>query len=102
MNDILRQLDQWSTLWGPSLWRASLQGGIAIALAWGISHWCRFLSARVRCWIWRLACLKLLVAFVWSQPLDLAVLPARTAAIASRAGAPPPERALQTVPHTPA
>jgi len=80
MSDFLMRLDQWSNLWSESLWRASLQGGIAIAAAWAIVHGCRFLSARVRCWIWRLACLKLLVAFVWNQPLALAVLPVRAAA----------------------
>ncbi len=80
MSDFLMRLDQWSGFWSESLWRASLQGGIAIAAAWAIVHGCRFLSARVRCWIWRLACLKLLVAFVWNQPLALAVLPVRAAA----------------------
>jgi beta-lactamase regulating signal transducer with metallopeptidase domain len=87
MNDFLGQLDQWSAVWSQSLWRASLAGGVAIGLAWGISHGCRFLSARVRCWVWRLACVKLLVAFVWIQPLALAVLPAEPApahAVAAR------------------
>src|SRR5580704_4777433 len=71
MSDYLGQLDQWSACWSESLWRATLQGGIAIAAAWAITHYCRFLSARVRCWVWRVACVKLLVALVWSQPLDL-------------------------------
>src|ERR1700722_622809 len=55
MSDFLGQLDQWSALWCECLWRATLQGGIAIAAAWAITHCCHFLSARVRCWIWRMA-----------------------------------------------
>jgi hypothetical protein len=85
MNDLLGQLDQWTALWCECLWRATLQGGIAIAAAWAITHCCHFLSARVRCWVWRMACLKLLVALIWSQPLDLPMLPAR-----------PIERSVQT------
>jgi beta-lactamase regulating signal transducer with metallopeptidase domain/Spy/CpxP family protein refolding chaperone len=32
--------------------------------------------ARVQCWIWRLAYLKLLIAFLWARPVNLAILPA--------------------------
>lgn len=58
------------------LWRASWQGAIAIAIVLAIARWCTFLSPRIVCWLWRLACLKMLVALLWSQPLSLAVLPA--------------------------
>jgi beta-lactamase regulating signal transducer with metallopeptidase domain len=105
MSEFLGRLDPWSLLWSESLWRASVEGGIAIAAAWAIAHWCRFLSARVRCWVWRLACLKLLVAFVWSQPFELAVLPAQPFPVASQVTAGAPSESAMLAPaqtHTPA
>lgn len=72
MIDLAREF---AAVWGPSLWRASWQGGIVLAAAWAIARWCTFLSSRVVCWVWRLACLKLLVALVWITPVQLAVLP---------------------------
>ncbi|HEY2838573.1 MAG TPA: M56 family metallopeptidase [Pirellulales bacterium] len=71
-------IDAWlsfAEIWGPNLWRASWQGGVALAVAWAIARWCTFLSPRVVCWVWRLACLKLLVALVWVSPVELALLP---------------------------
>ncbi|HEY2894065.1 MAG TPA: M56 family metallopeptidase, partial [Pirellulales bacterium] len=73
--DRLWQIDG-SAAWLDGMWRASWQGAIAIGLAWTIAHYCRFLSPRVVCWVWRAACLKMLVALVWAEPLLLAVLPA--------------------------
>ncbi len=56
-----------------SLVRASLQGGVFILLVWAA---CRFLPlpASVRCTLWWLACLKLVVGFVCVDPLPLPVL----------------------------
>jgi len=73
--DRLWQID-WSAAWWGGMWRASWQGAIAIALAWSVAHYCRFLSPRIVCWVWRAACLKMLVALVWAEPVLLAVLPA--------------------------
>lgn len=73
--DRLWQID-WSAAWLDGMWRASWQGAIAIGLAWAIAHYCRFLSPRIVCWVWRAACLKMLVALVWAEPVLLAVLPA--------------------------
>lgn len=69
-------LEQWGEVWAAALWRASWQGAIALIAAWAVARWCRFVSPRVVCWLWRLACLKLLVALVWAQPVPLHVLPA--------------------------
>jgi beta-lactamase regulating signal transducer with metallopeptidase domain/Leucine-rich repeat (LRR) protein len=63
-------------LWVTGMWRASWRGGIAVVIAWAVHRWFR-LSPRVVCWVWRLACLKLLVALCWSQPVELALLPAK-------------------------
>ncbi|HVA50270.1 MAG TPA: M56 family metallopeptidase [Pirellulales bacterium] len=80
MSQFLQNFELWGEAWITSLARASWQGAIAIALVWAITRWPRFLSARVACWLWRLACLKLLVALFWIQPLSLPVLPAEPAA----------------------
>ena len=77
MNALIPAFWQAADLWGSSIWRATWQGAVVLAAAWTIARWCTFLSPRVICWIWRLACLKILVALVWIQPLDLAWLPAR-------------------------
>ncbi|HEY1598804.1 MAG TPA: efflux RND transporter periplasmic adaptor subunit [Pirellulales bacterium] len=75
---MIHMLDQFAELWGASLWRAAWQGAIAIAAAGAIHRWCTFLSPRVVCWVWRLACLKLLVALFWIPPVELAFLPVDT------------------------
>jgi len=66
---------EFAAVWGQHLWCASWQGGIFLAVAWAIARWCTFLSPRVVCWVWRLACVKLLVALVWVSPIAIAVLP---------------------------
>ena len=76
MNAFWQTAELWADEWTAASWRASWQGAIVIAFAWAIARWCSFLSPRVVCWLWRLACLKMLVALVWAQPLSLSVLPA--------------------------
>lgn len=80
MSEFLQGVEPWADLWFANLWRASWLGAIAIALAWMIASGCKFLWSRIVCWIWRLACLKLLFALFWTQPVLLAVLPAKSAA----------------------
>jgi RND family efflux transporter MFP subunit len=62
--------------WAAGVWRASWQGGAALALAWLITRAIPRLPARARCWVWRLAYLKLLAALVWSTPVRLPLLAA--------------------------
>ena len=86
MSNFLQIIESWTELWGASLWRASWQGAIVLALSWAIARWCTGLSPRIVCWIWRLACLKLLVALLWIQPVGIPVLsgePVREAALKS-------------------
>lgn len=83
MNQLLQSVELWGEAWFVSLWRASWQGAIAIALVCALTGRSRFLSARVACWLWRLTCLKLLVALFWLQPLSLRVLPAEPVALAA-------------------
>ena len=76
MNALLPAFWQTADAWIANIGWASLVACVAIAAAWAIARWCTFLSPRVVCWIWRLACLKVLLALVWIQPVDLALLPA--------------------------
>jgi beta-lactamase regulating signal transducer with metallopeptidase domain/regulation of enolase protein 1 (concanavalin A-like superfamily) len=80
MSQFLQGFELWSETWLAGLWRASWHGAIAIAAVWAITRRSRFLSARVACWFWRLACVKLLVALFWVQPVWLRVLAAESAA----------------------
>src|SRR6185436_20110887 len=68
-----------------ALVRASLHGAVAIATVWLVCRLFPRLPAALRCGLWWLACLKLLVALVWVEPIPLAVLPAAEA-VASREG----------------
>ena len=61
--------------WGASLWRATWQGSIAILIAYVLCRIFPRISPRLQSWIWRLAYLKLIVAFFWSAPLNLPLLP---------------------------
>src|ERR1041385_3745560 len=56
------------------LLHAALVGAVAFAVAWCICWSFRFLSPRVRCWVWRTAYLKLALAAVWITPIDLPLL----------------------------
>src|SRR6266571_3934109 len=90
----------WSALWIGSLWRASWQGGLFIL---GIAAVCRLfprLPVAVRCWLWWLACLKLLCGLAGVAPLALTLLPAPSTA-AVLPPAPWPTRAPLAVPVEP-
>src|SRR4051812_47332985 len=60
--------------WEAAIFRASWQGGLALCLAWGVCHIWRNLPGSAKCWIWRLAYLKLLIALLWIAPIALPVL----------------------------
>ncbi|MDB5323845.1 MAG: Antirepressor regulating drug resistance protein [Phycisphaerales bacterium] len=54
---------------------ASVQGGAALAVVWALCRMWRRMPGRVRCWLWRLAYVKVLAALIWTTPLQLALLP---------------------------
>jgi beta-lactamase regulating signal transducer with metallopeptidase domain len=64
-----------------ALLRASLYGGLFIAVVWAVCRLFPRLPASVRCGLWWAACLKLLLDLVWIAPVPLALLPADTAAV---------------------
>jgi beta-lactamase regulating signal transducer with metallopeptidase domain len=79
MSDLLLHAERWADVWGSNLWRATWQGAIVLAVVWVVARFCTFLSPRVVCWMWRLACIKLLVALVWAVPVNVPLLPAAPA-----------------------
>ncbi len=73
-------LNDFAALWLATLARACWQGGLALGLVWAACRLLPRLPAWGRCWLWRLACLKLLVALLWLPSLDLPLLPPPTTA----------------------
>jgi beta-lactamase regulating signal transducer with metallopeptidase domain len=62
--------------WAGSMLRACWQGGLALAGVWvGLRLFSR-VPPRLRCWLWRLAYLKLATALLWATPIDLPLRPA--------------------------
>lgn len=62
--------------WLEAFWRASWQGAILIGFIWCVCRAIPALSPTIRCWLWRLALIKLMVLLVWTGTIDLALLPA--------------------------
>jgi beta-lactamase regulating signal transducer with metallopeptidase domain len=80
MNALISSLPSFLTAWSSGLVRASIEGAVAVAIVWTIARYCQFISPRVICWLWRLVCVKFLIAACWSQPVSLAILPSNAAA----------------------
>ncbi|MEN6357957.1 MAG: M56 family metallopeptidase [Armatimonadota bacterium] len=54
-----------------ALWRASLQGGVALAVAWIICRFWIHMPASARVWIWRIAYLEMIVSLCWAGTITL-------------------------------
>jgi len=62
--------------WAEAMWRAIWQGSIVILAVAGLATLTsRILRPAVRCWLWRIAFLKLAFALLWVNPIRLPVLP---------------------------
>lgn len=72
----ITSLNDFSSAWAACLWKASWQGGLALLLVFLLTVLVRRIPAQFRCWLWRLAFLKLLVAGCWIVPIELHWLPA--------------------------
>jgi beta-lactamase regulating signal transducer with metallopeptidase domain len=64
MSGLIDIINSWAGVWAASMLRASWQGGLALAAAWMICWLLRRGPARARCWVWRAALAKLVVAAV--------------------------------------
>src|SRR5688500_13996875 len=82
---MMEALDSFGAAWSAGLLRAALQGGAAILLVWAALRMLPRVPPRIRCWFWRLAYLKLLIALCWATPVDLPLLPPPAPAPASEA-----------------
>jgi len=76
VNDWLVTLNDFSSAWADAMVRACWQGGLAILFVWGLCRLLRRMPPAAKCWLWRLAYLKLFVALVWATPIALPLLPA--------------------------
>jgi beta-lactamase regulating signal transducer with metallopeptidase domain len=78
MNTWILHFNSLAAAWLAAIWRASWQGGIAFLIVWAVCSTVPRLPAQAKSWLWRLAYLKLLVAFFWAAPIGLPLLPAKT------------------------
>jgi beta-lactamase regulating signal transducer with metallopeptidase domain len=67
-----------ATSWIENLARASWQGGWCIIAVWLACRVWTQMPARLRWWLWQAAFLRLLVALVWTSPVELPVLSPNT------------------------
>jgi len=71
----VQQFNAAAAIWLDVLARASLQGGIALILAWCISRLLPRIPPAIKVWIWRIALLKLLIALC-PISINVPILPA--------------------------
>jgi beta-lactamase regulating signal transducer with metallopeptidase domain len=71
-------VSEWAGVWANAMLRSSWQGGVVIVLVWAVIRVLPVLSPRVRCWLWRIAYLKLLAALFWAPSVELPLFPVRT------------------------
>jgi len=86
MNTWILSLNPLAAAWLAALWRACWQGGLALLLVWAVCRAFHRLPARAKSWLWRLAYVKLLVAFFCAAPIALPLLPAAARRTASDVG----------------
>jgi beta-lactamase regulating signal transducer with metallopeptidase domain len=78
MTDWLLLANEWAAGWGAAVWRASWQGGLALGIVYALCRLAPGLPANARCWLWRIAYLKLVAALFWTTPITLPILPAES------------------------
>jgi len=82
-----------SDAWVAAVWRSSWQGGVAVLVAWSVCRLVPSMPARFQVWLWRLVVLKFAVAFVWSAPIGVPLLPASAPMAAESSALLTPDRA---------
>ena len=90
MNHGMDSLNGFSSTWAEGMSRACWQGGLVILLIWALCRALTNMPPAAKCWLWRLAYLKLLVALVWATPIGLPLLPAPRQATVSTSPLPAP------------
>src|SRR5688572_22724351 len=79
----MNPLDLTPIVW-PALVRATLHGSIALIAVFAICRLFPRIPAAAQCWLWRLAWLRILIAFCTGATFELSLLPAPTPIIAAR------------------
>lgn len=79
-------VDSASAAWGASMLRASVEGGLVIALVWALCRAWPQMSPSGRSWLWRVAFCKLLLSLCWRGSVGVPLLPLRAAQEVARKG----------------
>ncbi|MEN6548275.1 MAG: SUMF1/EgtB/PvdO family nonheme iron enzyme [Armatimonadia bacterium] len=95
MTALLELLRVGSPVWIATLVRASVEGGVALLVVWGLCRMWPKMPPALGPWLWRLACAKLLLALV-CMPVAVPVLP-RAVGVAAQTAAPQEGGASQRV-----
>ena len=80
MNDWIAALNALASPWAAAMTRACWQGTLALLLVWGITRLVPSMRGGLRCWLWRLAFVKLLAGLFWAGTVALPILPSANAA----------------------
>jgi bla regulator protein blaR1 len=70
--------------WLPRLGHAAVEGGVAFGVAWLLCWAFAKAPANLKCWLWRLAYGKLLLALLLVSPIILPLLPSRSTPVLTR------------------
>ncbi|MEG2802699.1 M56 family metallopeptidase [Stenotrophomonas sp.] len=77
----------------------SVQSAVLVGLVWAVCRWLPGLPPATRCRLWWLVAAQAVLGLVWSNPLELAVLPAPAAApVVQALGAPVADSAVTWAP----
>ncbi|MDP4164949.1 MAG: hypothetical protein Q8898_17785, partial [Bacillota bacterium] len=61
----------WIAYWATQMICALVQGSLTILLVWSVTRLFPEIHPAIRCWLWRLAFMKQLIAFLWIKPFIL-------------------------------
>jgi beta-lactamase regulating signal transducer with metallopeptidase domain len=75
VNAWIAQMNSLAVYWFEGIARVAWQGAIVLTVMWVLSR-CPAIPPACKVWLWRLAFLKLLIAFFWVTPVSLRLLPA--------------------------
>lgn len=78
-----------------ALIRATVQGSVAILAIYALTRVWQKCPHHVRCWLWRIALLKMLIAAVWLSPVTFTVLPKRVQPVRNVLAVKPPPSSPQ-------
>ena len=84
MNAWSMMINGFAAPWLEALLRACWQGGLAIGLVWLVCRVWPQISPRAKSWLWRLAFLKLVVAFLWPVSINVPLFPSPALPTAQR------------------